>query len=87
MIIDKLKELILIYSQQISLESLRVITDMRMLLEIVEPKEEIKEEPKQIIKEEVSDKTIEGLREEYKEKYNKKAFNWWDKEVLISKLK
>lgn len=87
MIIDKLKELILIYSQQISLESLRVITDMKMLLEIVEPKEEIKEEPKQIIKEEVSDKTIEELREEYKEKYNKKAFNWWDKEVLISKLK
>lgn len=48
-IVDKINNLILIYNQQINLESLRVITDLKWLLSyieenpvVVEPQEEIK---------------------------------------------
>jgi len=33
------------------------------------------------------EKTIEELRKEYTEKFSKKPFGWWYRDVLISKLK
>lgn len=35
----------------------------------------------------VNTKTIEELRKEYTEKFMKKPFAWWNKEVLLSKMK
>jgi hypothetical protein len=34
----------------------------------------------------IAEKTKEELVKEYIEKFNKKPFAWWDKEVLQSKL-
>lgn len=34
----------------------------------------------------VNTKTIEELRKEYTEKFMKKPFAWWSREVLISKM-
>ena len=48
---------------------------------VTEPKKETQEEKKE------EKKDVKQLREEYKEKYWKNPFNWWDEEVLISKLK
>jgi protein associated with RNAse G/E len=38
-------------------------------------------------KEENTEETIEAIRERYKEKFQKKPFAWWTREVLLSKLK
>lgn len=43
-------------------------------------------EPVEAIKDDVNTKTIEELRKEYTEKFQKKPFAWWSKEVLLSKI-
>lgn len=54
---------------------------------VIDTKEEIKQEGTTEQINQPEEKTIEQLRIEYKNKYNKKPFGWWSYEVLVSKLK
>lgn len=52
-----------------------------------EIKEEVKvEQPIENKQEEPQEKPIEELRKEYIEKFGKKPFAWWNREILISKM-
>lgn len=79
------------YQWQFRPLSLEVIEDLKTIRNLLEPKEEIKleskkQEPKPI-KQEQAEQTIDDLRKDYEDKFGKKPFMWWDKEVLLSKLK
>ena len=45
--------------------------------------EEVKQEPTESIS---NEETIESIRERYKDKFQKKPFAWWSREVLLSKI-
>jgi hypothetical protein len=38
------------------------------------------------VKQEPIEETIESIRARYTEKFQKKPFAWWSKEVLLSKI-
>jgi len=70
--IEKLKHLKYILDWNLNLNSMDILPTIN---EIIKELEEL-----------AIPKTIEELRNEYTEKFNKKPFGWWDRDVLISKL-
>ncbi len=91
--IDKLKLLIEKYNRQYKILSSEVIEDLNKLIDEETPKPKEVKEVKAPIQETIiipeiqEEETIESLRARYTEKYQKKPFGWWDREVLIEKLK
>ena len=86
-VIVELNKMLELLENPVSAESKKEIKDVKQP-NTTKPKVEKKEEPKtQEAKEETIEKSIEELRSEYKEKFNKNPFNGWNKDVLLSKLK
>lgn len=80
--LNKIKELLAQKQQEIPV----VIDDVKQIdnEEVVEVKQEPSEEVKTEIK---IERTIEELRKEYTDKFQKKPFGWRDRDVLIAKMK
>ena len=93
MIIEKIDELITRLSQLFQVQTHEVITALNQIRDLIEtPAVEVwdvilESNAPSINKEDViTVKTKEDLVKEYIEKFGKKPFAWWDKEVLQSKL-
>lgn len=79
--LNKIKELL----EQKPKKTPVVIADEKEISD--EPVEEVNKEPTEETKQQNPiEKTIEELRKEYTDKFGKKPFAWWNREVLISKI-
>lgn len=76
------------YSRHLKISSSEVITSLKTIKDMIDVKEIKEIKPTKEIKEvkEVKEETIEQLREQYIEKFNKKPFPWRTKEVLLNKI-
>ena len=84
--LNKIKELLEQNPQEKPVKTPVVIVEEKEISN--EPVEQFNQEPVEETKQEnPTEKTIEELRKEYTEKFMKKPFAWWSKEVLLSKMK
>lgn len=75
--LNKIKELL---EQKLQEKPVVIVAEKEISNEVVE---EVKQEPTESIN---NEETIESIRERYKEKFQKKPFAWWSREVLLSKI-
>ena len=75
--LNKIKELL---EQKPQEKSVVIVAEKDISNELVE---EVKQEPTEAI---MNEETIESIRARYTEKFQKKPFAWWSKEVLLSKI-
>lgn len=79
--LNKIKELL---EQKPQEKPVVIVEEKEISDEIVE---QVKQEPTEEIKQDnTTEETIESIRARYTEKFQKKPFAWWSREVLLSKI-